>query len=406
MMKDLFDLLGAFQGPERRVAKTTAKHAGAFLGQSGREEPVETDLKGLPWYSGDSEDKGKAANPNDLHGAAAGAKSYNSRSGRILGVLKEMGDENARDLADAQKQELQAEIDFQHLQAAKLGEIAAATEQKEQKEATLADLLYKVAKAKEDVEKTQAALAADEEFMRELVKNCEIADQEYADRVKVRSEEIKALGETIGILTGDEARDLFDKTISFVQTGSVSGSTYTVSLQERAATRAMQKIVQVARKHKNWQLASLAVRVKLDAFTKVKEMMDKMLAELKAQQKAEVEKRDSCNAELDETEDKIKEATNVKEDLDQKHTDLVNTLEKLANQIKELQAEVADMEVQLKSAGEQRKAENELYQTTMSDQRATIAVLNMAAARLKKFYGFLETGAKGKQTPFHMAEPE
>merc|ERR1719454_268254 len=176
MMKDLFDLLGAFQGPERRVAKTTAKHAGAFLGQSGREEPVETDLKGLPWYSGDSEDKGKAANPNDLHGAAAGAKSYNSRSGRILGVLKEMGDENAKDLATAQKEELQAEIDFQNLQAAKLGEIAAATEQKEQKETELADLLDKVAKAKHDIEQTQKQLDADEAFLLEMTKNCKVED--------------------------------------------------------------------------------------------------------------------------------------------------------------------------------------------------------------------------------------
>merc|ERR1719253_1514612 len=99
-------------------------------------------------------------------------------------------------------------------------------------------------------------------------------------------------------------------------------------------------------------------------------MMDKMHAELAAQQKAEYEKKESCDKEIDTTEDKIKEGENVKEDLDAKHTDLVNTLERLANQIKELNAEVADMEVSLKQAGEQRKAENQLYQTTISDQRA------------------------------------
>jgi len=48
--------------------------------------------------------------------------------------------------------------------------------------------------------------------------------------------------------------------------------------------------------------------------------------------------------------------------------------------------EVSDMEVALKQAGENRKADNQLYQQSISDQRATIAVLNMAAARLKKFY--------------------
>jgi len=256
-------------------------------------------------------------------------------------------------------------------------------------------LIYKVAGAKKDIEKTQATLSADEAFMLDMTKNCAIEDEEYAGRVKVRTEEIKALGETLNILTGDEARSLFDKTISLFQVASVSRA----GAQERAATTAMQRIVEVAKKHKNWQLASLAVRVKLDAFTKVKAAMDKMHAELQAQQKAEYEKNADCKAEIDKTEDKIKEGENTKEDLDSKHQELSNTLERLAGQIKELKAETADMEVSLKQAGENRKADNQLYQTTMSDQRATIAVLNMAASRLKKFYGFVEVSAHAAPPP-------
>jgi len=383
MYKDLYDMLGATQGADAHLQR-----AGAFLGQSAGS---------LPWANrGKSEeDIGKDSNPNEVHGAAGGAKSYNSRSGGILGVLKQMGDENAKDLATAQKQELQSEIDFQKLQAAKVAEIAAATEQKDQKETALSDLLYKVAGAKKDIEKTQATLAADEAFMLEMTKNCAVEDEEYAGRVKVRTDEIAALGETLNILTGDEARSLFDKTISLFQVASVSRA----GAQERAATSAMQRIVEVAKKHKNWQLASLAVRVKLDAFTKVKAAMDKMHAELQAQQKAEYEKNADCKNEIDKTEDKIKEGENTKEDLDSKHQELSNTLERLAGQIKELKAETADMEVSLKQAGENRKADNQLYQTTMSDQRATIAVLNMAPSRLKKFYGFVEVSSHAAPPP-------
>jgi len=384
MMKDLFDMLGSFQGS---AGAPRGVRAGAFLGQSRRGDS-------LPWSQRDKSDEaiGKDANPNALHGAAAGAKSYNSRSGGILGILKQMGDENAKDLATAQKQELQAEIDFQKLQAAKLGEIAAATEQKESKESQLADLLVKVAKAKRDIEKTQAALAADEAFLLEMTKNCKVEDEEYAGRVKVRTEEIKALGETLSILTGDEARSLFDKTISLLQTTAVShsNSAERAAAQQKMATHAMNRIMEVARKHKNWQLASLAVTVKLDAFTKVKAAMDKMFVELKAQQKAEYDKNEACKKDIDATEDKITVGGNTKEDLDSKHKDLTNTLARLARQSDELKAEVAEMEVSLKEAGENRKADNQLYQTTMSDQRATIAVLNMAAGRLSKFYGFVE----------------
>merc|ERR1719355_417694 len=101
----------------------------------------------------------------------------------------------------------------------------------------------------------------------------------------------------------------------------------------------MKRILKVSKAHKNWLLASLAVRVRLDAFTKVKAAMDKMLAELQTQQKAEYEKGEACKKELDETEDKIKVATNEKEDLDMKHTELSNELAALAADIKSLKKE-------------------------------------------------------------------
>jgi len=385
MQKDLYDMLGALEDVEQQHLGSIflPKKSAAALEQSWKHlEHRELDL---PWIK-TSEEIGKEANPNDLKGAAAGAKSYNSRSGSILGILKAMGDNTAKDLGDAQKEELQAEISFQNLQAAKIAEITAATKSKEQKELALSDLLYKVANAKEDVTATTKALEADQTFLAETMEGCGKEDAEYAKRMKIRTQEITAIAETLKILTGDEARSLFDKTISsFLQLGSVSESV-TSAAQEMAKTSAMQRILAAAKKHKNWALASLAVRVRLDAFTKVKAAMDRMVADLKAEQKAEYAKNEACKKELDQTEDKIKEGMNTKEDLDQRHAELVNILATAADDIARLNTEVADMEVSLKEAGEQRKAENGVYQQSVSDQRATIRILNMAMARLKKFY--------------------
>merc|ERR1719471_2707063 len=123
---------------------------------------------------------------------------------------------------------------------------------------------------------------------------------------------------------------------------------------EGAVQRSVQRIAEVARRHGNWALANLAVRVKLDAFTKVKEAMDKMLAELVKQQKEEYEKWESCKSNIDETEDSIKAGEQVKEDLDEKHKFLVGSIETLNHEIKALQQEEGEMEVSLKEAGEQR----------------------------------------------------
>jgi len=374
MQKDLYDMLGALQSVDNQGNRNAA-----FLGE---------DRQGsLPWIKSE-EEIAKASNPNAGEGAASGSKSYNSRSGGILGMLKQQGDEFAKNLAAAQKEELDSLVDFQALKASKLAEIAAGSDQKEQKELDLANLMDQAAKAKEEVEATTSSLSADQKFLIEATKNCQIEDEEYAKRVKVRTEEIEALGQTLDILTGDEARSLFDKTISFLQVGSVSNSNSAerAAAQEKAATRAMQRIVEVARKHRNWALASLAVRVKLDAFTKVKEAMDKMLVELEEQQKTEYEKHDTCKKQLDETEDKIKTGTQTKADLDAKHKDITNTMATVGDEIDRLKTEVGEMQVALKEAGEQRKAANKVFQQTMSDQRATITILNMALDRLKEFY--------------------
>merc|ERR1719401_1254790 len=137
-------------------------------------------------------------------------------------------------------------------------------------------------------------------------------------------------------------------------------------------------------------MVALAVRSKLDAFTKVKEVMDKMLAELQKQQKEEYAKWEFCKESIDTTEDKIKAATRLKEDLADEHQNLVNTIETLEANIAMLKTEVADMEVSLKQAGEERHEANALYQTSVMDQRATIQILEKAMKRLNMFYNSTE----------------
>jgi len=398
MQKDLYDMLGQFDGvgavDKAALGKTFA--TGSFLGQvflPKQEATVLAQGQGVPaGYNADGsittvEEEGKAAKPNGENGAAAGAKSHNSRSGGIVGLLKQQEEAFAGRLASAQKEEAASLADFQKLASAKNAEIAAATQQKDSKSVQLSDLMDKAAKAKEDIEATTNTLTADQELLATASKSCAFEDAEYAKRTGVRNEEVKALSETLNILTGDEARSLFDKTLNFMQVSSVSHSrSVLAAAQEAAKNNAFQKIMIVSKAHKNWMLASLAVKVKLDAFTAVKKAMDKMLAELAEQQKVEYAKWETCKADIDSTEDKIWNDKVVKRDLGTTHQDLQNTIKVLTGDIENLQNEVAEAQVSLKTAGENRKAENQLFQTSMADQSATIAILGMALKRLEEFY--------------------
>jgi len=391
MQRDLFDMLGSL--PDAVQEQHQLRREGTAFQQA--------EL--LPWEK-TVEQVGQEAKPNMLTGQASGAKSYNSRSGSILGVLEEMKDEFVRDLFTAQKMDLEAEVAFQNLRAAKLAEIAAATKSKGLKDTALADTLDKAAKAKEDKESTEEAMAADQAFLATLEKNCQAEDEEYKARFAVRTEEIRALGEALKILTDDSARDLYAKTMSLMQLGSVAAGR--TEAKDRIVQRAAGRIAEVARRNKNWSLASLAVRMQLDAFTKVKEVMDKMLVELQKQQREEYSKWELCKKDIDSTEDEIKEGTNLKEDLAEKHLALSNEIATLTEEIAALKKDVADMEVSLKEAGEERKAQNALFQTSVSDQRATINILQKATTRLRAFYGFGQTGARAlRQEPGATAPP-
>jgi len=370
LQRDLFDFLGSLPAG---AAQEQRNFRGLALPQSQL----------LPWEKSE-EQIGKEAKPNSLMGQAANAKSYNSRSGSILGVLEEMQDEFSRDLFAAQKADFESEVDFQNLRAAKSAEIASASKQKERKEASLADTLDKAAKAKEESESLQQAMAADQAFLATLEKNCKSEDEGYKSRVAVRSEEIRALGEALTILTEDSARDLYAKTVSFAQLLSSRRA----AVQDRALRRAMQRIADAARKGKNWALASLAVRMQLDAFTKVKAAMNTMLAELAKQQKEEYAKWEDCKKDIDTTEDDITVAAQLKKDLAEKHTAVSDEIKTLNDEMAALKKDIEESEISLKQAGEERKAENGVFQTSISDQRATTNILKKAATRLRAFYGF------------------
>merc|ERR1719386_390859 len=109
------------------------------------------------------------------------------------------------------------------------------------KAAALADLLNRAAKASADLENMKTAKAADENFVAEMEKNCQTVDEEYAARVKVRNQEIVALAETLDILTGDDARELFAKSVgtSFLQVDA------SMAMQDKRAQKAMDKLMKV-----------------------------------------------------------------------------------------------------------------------------------------------------------------
>jgi len=160
----------------------------------------------------------------------------------------------------------------------------------------------------------------------DLKERCATADKDYSIREKTRRDELSAISDAIQLLSEDEARDLFSKTLSLLQTtqrrslrvastneGSVASSSRAEVIRFRrqkasatllAATRHGQGASAIAG---NLHLAKLAVAAQLDDFSKVKEIMDKMVVELKKQQSEEYEKHETCKKDVASNERQTRE---------------------------------------------------------------------------------------------------
>jgi len=141
------------------------------------------------------------------------------------------------------------------------------------------------------------------------------------------------------------------------------------------------------------RLSTLAVSVSLDSFTKIKESMDKMTADLKKEQEEEVIFKTYCTKEASNNEKETYEKTEQKEDLEALIEKLTKLIKKLQGEIATANGEIADSETAILKASQVREGENAEFQVVVADQRATQAILNKALARLQEFYKTQKGGA-------------
>merc|ERR1719461_2194140 len=207
-----------------------------------------------------------------------------------------------------------------------------------------------------------------------------MTDKEWEERQKTRQLEMQAVSKALAVLSGDDAHDLFTRTFNpaLLQKDS------RVNSQRRQ--QASEVLSRVARKFNNPRLSTLAYRVKLDAFTRVKKAIDDMIAQLLKEKEDEIKHKDFCVDEFNTNQLQTEKKDREKQDLLALIEDLELTIKTLTSEIDALKSEVAEMQVQMKRAGEDREKQNKEFQQTVADQRASQKLLAAALNILKGFY--------------------
>jgi septal ring factor EnvC (AmiA/AmiB activator) len=303
---------------------------------------------------------------------------------QIIGIVDQMKDEMTADLKETTSGEEEAKAGFATLMSSKEQEIAAAGKAVEKKTGRIGELAVSAVQAEADLKDTQEAMDGDSKFKANLATQCATKSKEWDARQKLRAEEVQAISETIEMLNGDDALELFKKTLpsaaSFVQVEATTRS------QQRRASSILRSLMSRDSKHKvNLHMMLLALKSG-GGFDKVVSMIDNMIAELGKEQADDDKKRDWCTDEIHTVEQEVKalegEVSDVSADIEEKE----DQLETLKSEIAALQQGNADMDKSVAQATEQRQDEHAEYASTSASNQAALELIAMAKNRMNKFY--------------------
>merc|ERR1719281_51551 len=309
-------------------------------------------------------------------------------SGEITGMLKAMLEEMEGDLATAKKDEATAASGFEELTAAKEAEISSATSAIESKTKRAGEVAVEIVQTQDDMEDTEKEGAETQAFLGDLSTQCAEKKADWAERQKMRAEEISAVSEAIKVLNDDDALDLFKKAVpSMVQTGQ---QFLQISAKPSRALRArglVLSLMQTGRSHTTeLSLMASALKAKAVDFSKITEQINGMIDVLGKEQADDDKQKKFCDAELAKSAAEKKETEDKLASLAASIEEMSATVATLKSEIETLTAEIKALDKAVAEATEQRKEEHAMFLKAQAEGSAAVQLIEAAKNKLNKFY--------------------
>merc|ERR1719261_716762 len=298
---------------------------------------------------------------------------------------------------------------FEELTATKDSELATLKATLEKKKETLGEDTKTMTDSEVERDETQAQLKADEKFFEETKSACKAKADDWAERSRLRTEELAGINKAIEILTSDEAQATFGRATSMLLQSS-----QTHKSASPAKAKAYQTLKTVAKKHHSLRMAAMAAMVQTATeghFDVVIGEVDKLIAELRAEEQDDIDLRDYCQDAENKVENEI-------EDLQHKATNIQGLIDRLNAKKKEIQADIKQTESDIAATEDAmaealstRNSENEDFKAALKDDMDAVALLASAVDAMTSFYknnklplGLL--AKKGKEDPEYSVDPD
>jgi len=282
-------------------------------------------------------------NQNQIQGTGSDA---------ILGVLEQMREDMKANLMEATQQEEEALETFKQLTSAKKKEIAAGTDETNEKSGRLASQKQQGADNKADLEDTSVSLASDEKTFVAVTENCKLKTDEFETAKTARNEELAAISEAVKILNSDEALELFKKSLPSPTEEAASFFQRTSKRQHirHMIARSSQSSLNFAQVSMHTNYAQPQIDL-----TPLKKSAGEMIASMQEEQKDEDAKMALCKKELATAAQEKKALSTTLLQAESRMGVVNNEIADIQAQMKEVEKEIADVDMSVQEATIQRK---------------------------------------------------
>merc|ERR1719161_209620 len=316
--------------------------------------------------------------------------TYTFKGGDVIEMLKTLKLQFEDQLKELNSAEASAASAHKLADAAKEDEIEAAGRAKDTKTEVKGAKGSDLSTAESTLSEAASARDADQTVLDETKQLCHERKEEYERRTKTRADEIAAMDKAIEILSK----------VTGVRTPESKGIKFLQMEVAKKISDPKQQIVNLLRKAGNTKqtaaLAKLADKIAALAkagqtpgsgtFDQIKNMIQKMIFHLMAEQKDEDDHKNWCDKEL-ETTAMMKEDKETKRDTLQASIDvLTQEIEDLKVKIGENREAVATMQTEIAEETAEREAEKAENMATIKDAQDAQTAVSQAIAVLSEFY--------------------
>merc|ERR1719247_3750671 len=338
-----------------------------------------------------------------LNREATFKKKYTARSGGIQKILGDMLTTFTDNLNEAVAAEEKAAEDFSTLMEAKTEQLDQAKQallDKSGENGARGEALATSEAEKKDLEGQNER---DTKFLADTKATCEKKADEWSERKRLRAGEIASIQEAIGILRSDDARDTFNRSFKsqgFLQLQAVVDH----SEQQREARKktALAALRRAVAHSTDERLAGVTTELAMtvlakakedppaeineaDPFKEVLEAIDKLISDLEAEEKADLETKEQCEKERGENAQKAKMAAKKIDTNTETIDRLTAQIEAALKQVQEIQGKVNTTKDEMEDASRQREDKTKEWSSADAADTKAAELVDAAIGVLTKF---------------------